>query len=371
VIAFAALALSIVGCSPGGEEEEEAAIAAAVPRRLQADGSIRLSEADRRALDLEVAEARTDALPDVSIRFGRVAARPGEEALVVAPFACRIARPPAVALGQTVAQGTPIALVVAVLGAGDRIEGARLAGEIGTLTREVGTLEARAARARDLGSSNIVSASEREEAETALAGAEARLGALRRARGTGGTGRPLPLEAPVAGSIATLDAPVGAVLEPGRVIARILVGGPRFVDVAVPPADPLGAAYEVEAGGVWHLARLVSKGAVVADDGARHDRLEVAAQDALPGATVAVRVAAGSPPGVVVPESALVPGVDADTVWVETARGRFVQRPVVVATRFGGRARIASGLAAGAAVVVRGAMSLRGESLRADLSSEE
>ena len=115
---------------------------------------------------------------------------------------------------------------------------------------------------------------------------------------------------------------------------------------------------------------------MVDDDGTRHDRLEVdgvgGADAALvPGATVSVRVARGTASGVVVPESAVVPGIGADTVWVETAAGHFAARPVRVAARFGGQVRLAAGLAAGDQVVVRGAAGLRGEALRPVLGEED
>ena len=102
--------------------------------------------------------------------------------------------------------------------------------------------------------------------------------------------------------------------------------GPRWIDVAVSPGEEPAAAYEVEIASRWAAARLLSRGAVVGPDGARHDRLEVdAAQATLltPGATVAVRLARENDRGVVVPEGALVPGSGGDGVFVETASGEF------------------------------------------------
>jgi cobalt-zinc-cadmium efflux system membrane fusion protein len=105
-------------------------------------------------------------------------------------------------------------------------------------------------------------------------------------------------------------------------------------------------------------------------DGTRHDRLIVDAPQSValrPGSSVSVQVARRSVRGVVLPESALVPGVESDTVFVETPPGVFAARPVRVAARYGGKVRLVSGLNAGDRVVTQGAMALQGESVRAQL----
>lgn len=121
-------------------------------------------------------------------------------------------------------------------------------------------------------------------------------------------------------------------------------------------------------------ARLVARGGIVGVDGTRRDRLEVDTAQAaalLPGSTVSVRVGVGETRGVLVPESALVPGAGADLVFVETSAGVYAPRSVRVAARFCGKARLATGVAAGTRIVTRGAMSLRGESLRSELRHTE
>ena len=70
-------------------------------------------------------------------------------------------------------------------------------------------------------------------------------------------------------------------------------------------------------------------------------------------------------------ESAVVPGVGADLVYVETGDGTFAAHSVRIGARFGGRARVSSGLSPGDKVVVQGAMGLRGESLRGELRHVE
>lgn len=367
-------------CTQGEAEREDKAMAAAVPRRLSADGTVKLSDADRAALGLRVERAVEGVLPDARLRLGRVLARPGDEALLVAPVAARVAAVPPVAIGSEVTAGTTLVEVTPVLDAGEtvslKVQTADVEGQLRAAERELAQKEAAAARARELSTSAIVSTQALEEAETAAAMTRARVEALRRARAvqlSGGTSR-APLKAPIAGRLASLDVALGAVVEPGDVLARVLRTGARWIDIAVSPDDPVGAAYEVQAGRDWVAARLVARGSVVGVDGSRRDRLEVGAAQAaalLPGSTVSVRVGVGTSQGVLVPEGALVPGVGADVVYVETAPGTYAPRSVRVAARFGGRARLATGIAAGTRVVTEGAMSLRGENLRSELRPTE
>lgn len=370
----------LAACTESETEREERAMAAAVPQRLQTDGTVRLSDADRRALDLRVEAAVQAALPDARVRLGRVTARPGDEALLVAPVAARIMRVAAIAIGSDVTSGTILVDITPVLNAGEtvslNVQTAELEGQLRASERELTLREATAARARELSASVIISTQTREEAETFVETTRARVEALRRARTmqlSGGASQ-LALRAPIAGRLVALDVSLGAVVRPGDVLARVLRGGSRWIDVSVSPDDPVGASYEVQVGGSWIPARLVARGSFVGPEGTRRDRLDVdAAQTAalLPGATISVRVGVGESSGVLVPESALVPGVGSDVVYVESAPGTYAPHAVRVAARFGGRARLASGLAAGTRVVTQGAMSLRGESLRSELRHTE
>ena len=372
----------LAACRESEAEREEKAMRAATPQRLQADGSIRLSDADRTAAGIEVGAATEGDVPDVVVRLGRVRARLDEEALVVSPIAGRVVRAPDVALGADVAAGTNLVAINPVLTTAERVslgvQSADSAGQAEAATKELSTREAELARAKELSSANIVSAAQLQQAETAVVTTRARLEALRRSRAlqTQGQGGEIVLKAPTTGTVVMLNAVVGTVVKPGDVLARVLKAGPRWIDVSVPADDVIGQRYEAGLGEPWTAARLLTKGAVVEDDGARHDRLEVEAAGALrllPGATVTVRVGRGTAKGIVVPETALVPapGTGGDIVYVEATAGVFTPRAVAVAARFGGQARIASGLGVGEKIVTKGAMVLRGESLRADLRHQE
>ncbi len=114
----------------------------------------------------------------------------------------------------------------------------------------------------------------------------------------------------------------------------------------------------------------MTRGRLVDAAGNRIDRLVIDTTNSSPlttGSAVSVRVGHGGSTGIVIPESAIVPGVETDTVFVETGAGVFAPRPVQVATRFGGQVRVSSGLQPGDRVVVRGGMALQGELVRAQL----
>ncbi len=360
---------ALLSCGDSEAEREAAMMAKATPRRMQTDGSLRLSEADRQALGLRVEAAAEASLATSSLRFGRAQARSGEEAFVVAPVAGRIARAPFVQLGAIVAADARLVELVPLLGAAERVslgvQAADIAGQLNATQRELNAREADAARAKELVGS-VVSEAALQQAETAVAVTRAKLEALERAQEVSVDGGGVTLRSSVAGTLVALDAPVGVVVPAGAVLARILKAGPRWIDLGVPADDVTGAQYEVKIGETWVAARLISRGAVVADDGARHDRLEVAGDVSvglLPGASVAVRVAGEASRGIVISERALVPG---DVVFVEASPGRFTDRVVRVVARFGGRARV-EGLQTGDLIVTEGAMSLRGESLKSQM----
>ncbi len=376
----ACLMFATFACAQSESEKEQAAMKAAIPQRLQADGTLHLSAADRAALGL-VVEAATEAeVPDSALRYGRVVTPPGQEGLVVAPVTGRIARAPFVALGQSVQVDDPLLEIAPALSAADnaavRTRIAELDAQIKATEGELAKRESDLGRARALAQSNIVSQQKLQEAETLVSTSRVELDGLRRARAVQAQVRgstPLVLKAPVAGVVITLDAPVGAAVDQGATIARIVRPGQELVDVNVAPEEAAGIGYEVQAGSAWLPARLVAKGGSV-EEGTRRDRLAIASElpvGLLPGATVSVRVARAVARGVVVPESAVIPVPGGDLVYVETDPNVFASRSIVVSSRFGGKALLASGLKAGEKIVVQGAMGLRGESLRSSLRQAE
>lgn len=353
---------------------------AAVPVRLRADGAIELSARDRATLGLEIEEAKLGELPRAVLRYGKVRAPIGQEAQVVSPMPGRILHAPSIERGGSVVAGAPMLEIVPVLGAGERVtlslQGADLTGQIESTKRELGLRETEAQRARELAVYGLTATAALQTAETAVTTTRARLEALEQARRIqrGSEATPITLRAPVDGVIVALEAEVGSVTQAGQVLVRILRGGALWVDVAVPPDDPPGVGYEIVFGPKRSPARLISQGAIVEDDGARRDRLEVPADGTpglLPGAMLQVRVAVEAGQGVVLLDSAIVSTGDGEVAYVEAAPGVFVERRVRTVARQDNRVRLASGIEPGERVVTRGAISLRGESLRAELRHVE
>lgn len=377
--AVASLVLASVmsaACAGGGGEatREAEAMKADTPNRVQADGSIRLTDADRTALGL-VVQTVTDAdLSNSTLRFGRVVSPPANEAQVASPVTGRIVRPPRVQLGTTVAVGATLLEIQPTLDVGERIsvgtQAAQREGDIEGAQRELAKAEADAARARAL-SPQVVSAAQLQQAETALAVARAKLEGLLGARTAETTARTqvVPVPAPMAGVVADLTATVGSAVARGDILARIVKPGPLWIDIAVPPDDPVGDRYEVITANGTIAARLLARGRLTDMGGTRSDRLAIdeAASSLMPGTTVSVRVGHGGTRGILVPESAIVPGVETDTIFVEVSPGVFAPRPVQVAARFGGQVRLSTGLTPGERVVVRGGMALQGELVRSQL----
>ena len=185
-VALIFVAATLSGC--GGESEatrEAAAMKAATPNRVQPDGSIRLTDADRGALGLTVEAAPKGELPNATLRFGRVVSPPANEAQVVSPVTGRITSPPRVQLGASVAAAAVLLEVEPTLDVADRIsvgtQAAQRLGDIDAAQRELAKADAEAARAREL-SPQVVRAAQLQQAETAAGTARAKLDGLQGAR---------------------------------------------------------------------------------------------------------------------------------------------------------------------------------------------
>ena len=281
------IVIAIAACGDSEQEREEAAMASAVPHRLQADGTIVLSDADRKALDLAIEPATDGVLPDTAIRFGAVRARAEDEAVIVAPVAARVVSRFPVALGDTVTAGQPLLDVQPLLGVGERtsiaVQGADLDAQIAVAQNELTARATELARTRGLAADKLVTTAALQNAEAAATTAKARVDGLRNARavqGRSGATGAVTLRAPLDGTIASFDAMIGSVVEPATPLARIVRAGPRWIDVGALPEDPKGDSYEIETGNRWVPAKLLAIGTAIGSDGLRIDRIEVAAGDA-------------------------------------------------------------------------------------------
>lgn len=379
LVVVALLSIGAFGCGESESAREAKAMQGAVPQRVRPDGSIQLTAQDKTALGLLVSAATEGDLPDSALRFGRVLSTAADQGQVVSPVTGRVLRAPAVQLGATVRAGSTRVEIMPVLDTPDRIavgtQSAEREAQIEATERDLAKAEADAARARTL-SPQIVSAAKLQEAETLMATRRARIEGLRNARTASAQAqtRLVQVTAPMGGTVSALNVAVGALVTRGEVLAEIVTGGPLWIDLSVPPDDPASDRYEVSTSTGPVPARLLARGRVIDADGTRHDRLVLEPPTPTmlrPGSTVSVQVARNASRGIVLPAAALVPGVDGDTVFVETSPGIFTARPVQVIARFSGQVRLSSGIKSGDLVVVQGAMGLQGERLRSQLRHVE
>ncbi|MEC7526398.1 MAG: HlyD family efflux transporter periplasmic adaptor subunit [Myxococcota bacterium] len=303
-----------------------------------------------------------------SLRFGVVSARPDEEVRVVAPVAGRMLVAPAVAVGDAVEAGQLIATMVPLVDTASRatVEAQRrqLRGQAQSAAANATALEAEVARMQTLEETQLATAAELARARADLAAQRAQASSLARAEHELGrmTRGAIELRAPIAGVVAELTTEVGMLLAQGDLVARVTRPGPRWIDIAVPPLETVGARYRVRFAGGRVEATLLARGALVGADGMRRDRLLVeAADELLLGATVAVEVV-HEQEGVSVPQGALASRGAERVVFVEVSDSRFEARVVQVTALANGAALLEDAVVEeGESVVSQGAPSLLGE----------
>ncbi len=356
-------AVALTAC--GHRDREEVAQAHA---RVDEHGRVVLTSEERVALGLETVPVEQGVLTTSSVRYGRVVGRPQEDALVTAPMTGRLVAPP-VALGASVTAGDVLVALEPLVDTASRatIEAQRreLDGQVESASAQVEAKIADLRRVTTLVSSGLATDADRAQAEANLMSERARVASLRRASGDLArmTGGRIELRAPVAGIVAILATEVGALVQQGSILARIVRVGPRWIDVALPPGDVVGSGYRVRGPSGTTPATLQFRGVVIQSDGTRRDRLEVAADaaaDLPPGATVPVDVLRDTQ-GRIVPRTALVRRGRDTLLFVEIESNRYEARPVQVAAQDDTHAVLTSGVVPGDRVVVRGASALLGE----------
>jgi len=353
------------GCRMGTSEDDES-----VPHvsRIDASGRIVLSPAEQQALDLQTATIKQHSLTTTALRFGRVIAQPQDSALIVAPVTGLLATP-VVAVGASISEGDTIVAIEPSVGTVSRtsleVQRRQLLGQLEGARAQVTAKTANLARISTLVTSGLATEADRAQAEATLHTEESRVASLRQASNELGriSGGRIFLRAPASGVIAILSTETGSLVRQGTVVARIVRPGPRWIDLAVPPGDPVGSAYRVKGVSAESEARLLSRGSIVMPDGTRQDRLLTVADASAnlpPGATVAVEVLHETR-GLLISARAIVRRDRQRLVFVEEHDGHFAPRVVEIGAREGGQAVVTTGLLADDRVVTRGAASLLGE----------
>ncbi len=295
---------------------------------------------------------------------GLVQPSPNGEALVTAQAAGAVTRLYK-RLGDTVRASEPLAQVAsrdAAAMASDRaVAEAKAALARSILARERSLFEQKVTARQDL---------DKAQAEVTAADAE-----VRRARAAASTahvapdGRSLMVISPISGSITAESVVLGAYVQPETELFR--VANPRLVQIeaAVSAADaarirPGDTARVTTPGGTTLTARVRSVTPTLsAETRAATVILTLPAGLSITsGEAVRVEISpsAAGAPSIVIPEEAVQSVGGRDVVFLRTTNG-FKAQPVVVASRSGGRASIASGLTAGQAIATRNAFLLKAE----------
>lgn len=327
------------------------------------DGVVELGPDSGEFVDVEAAAPEAD-FPIARV-YGRVTIRAGSVAEVGSRVEGRI-ESVHVAIGDTVRRGD--ALVT--LSSPDAVTARALARTARTTLGSARAELARVQRMRDDGA-----ASEREVALAERNAAESEIEALRAGESArllgGGSGRTVVLRSPIDGLVLDLDATIGHLLT-GDSDALVHVGDPH--DVVV---DANVFERDVQSVDVGDKVRIVggdgtlAQGHVLAvapnvDTATRTSRVRIAFDEAAanfrPGRFVRVDLLAGEPTIVVPTSAVLVRNGREFAVYVSDAEGgrRYDRRTVVPGPSIDGRVAIASGLAPGDRVVVRGALLLDG-----------
>jgi membrane fusion protein, heavy metal efflux system len=332
----------------------------AEPERLP-EGMVQVPEASRQFIVVEQVAAQENAA--VLRAPVRVTFRDGAVSRLGAPLAGRVERVH-VRTGDRVKAGDPLVTLDCPEAASSR---AALS------TARASQREARAAldRQNRMLEQGVGTERERLEAERQLAEAEAELARAQAAARFAGNslGTTVVLRSPIAGTVVSRNATVGAAVEAGGE-PLVEVGDPSELWVV---ADVFerdlhlireGTRAHIELPSIIEPlgGRVASLGAVV-EGSARTAPVRITLDQTderlRPGMFGRVRIESPEQ-ALALPTAAVLIKDQQTVVYVETAPGTFARRPVVVGHPVEGKVLIKSGLSAGDPVVVRGALLLDG-----------
>lgn len=357
-----------------------AARAAQVPEEEEA-GLITFLKEQSWRLDFATAPAEARSLRPTLAAWASLRSRAGGDLRVTAPVSGRLELPvePVAVVGRQVTAGEVLARVAPRLTEGGDAASLDLAVE----KARIQLTQARRERERLEGllTQGVIAARRVDEARTAEQHAAADLRAASRRKAQNGAGA-LPdggasatvveVRAPITGVVLSIDAAAGAWVGEGDALFHVVDLTTLWLEVRVPEADiprlghPGGAWFEVEGAPTPFDApaeALVSRGAVV-DPTSRTLALVWALEDPDPllrvGMSARAHIVTGPPvTSLAVPREALLHEGGQAVVYVQVGGESFARRPVEVGIRDGAYVQIASGLAAGDRVVVRGAYPVR------------
>jgi len=376
--------LAILFSACGKQEEKPLAAAAAAPgeERLP-DGTVVIASDSPKLKEIHVVEVKTASVPfDEVTAPGKIETNPNRVSKVVLPVTGRIVEV-FVKVGDRVKKDQPLLTIQSP--DGDAAISTFLSAEAALAQAQAGLIKAQAddERAKDLFDHNAIARKDVLTADSALAQANASLNQARAAREqafrrvgvlglTPGEFQQLvALRSPLAGKVLDLSVVQGefrndanaalmtiADLSTVWVTSQVPESYIRFVQVGERVTIRL-VAYPNET-----FEGRVSRIADTVDPQTRtvkvHAEMVNPTGRFRPEMFGSIHHIESTAKVMVVPIAALIEGPARTTVFVETAPGRFAQRPIEVGQREGDVIRVTQGLSPGDKVVVDGGMLLQG-----------
>jgi multidrug efflux system membrane fusion protein len=316
-----------------------------------ADAGDEAAQAGAALVPVHFAVVVRDSISETLQFTGRLSARPGGEVELTAP-AAGVVRSVAVQIGDQVGRGAVVAVV----------EVPELSADAAQKTAAASVAAREAARQQQLLTDGITSARQAEESEAASRQAAAA------ARAAGALLARTRLVSPLAGRIQSVSVQVGARVEAGAPIARVVAVDTLDLSLAVPASAlrrlrPKMIADISEDGAATTVEGFVAGIAPGVDSftgtGTAVIRIPNANGTLHPGAAATARLRLGLRRDVlIVPDSALVLAGDSSAVFVVTADSVAHQRMVRPGVRSGHRVEVEGDLKPGDRVVTAGAFGL-------------
>lgn len=366
-------ALALAGCTPGGSgdghehgaESHDHVAETAREGHVDEPGVITLSEEQASALGLTYEKAAAGSFASVVRTGGSIEAAPGDCSTVTATVSGIVSfGGHGLTEGTKVAKGAPLI----TLSSAGMVDG-NYPQQLADARAELAKAEADHARAESLAGNKVVSGAELEAAKLAVDVARRRVAVLSENATKGGKG----IVAPQSGYVTSLVVGEGDFVAAGQPLATISANRNLVLRADVPQryfaeaAEVRTASFTTPYDGKTHDlselgGRLLGSGrAVAAGSPTLPVRFEFENRgNLIPGSVVEVFLKGAPREGVLtVPVSALTEEQGVHYVYVRTAPGHYMKRPVKTGASDGARIEIVSGLKPGEEVVSEGAYYVR------------
>jgi cobalt-zinc-cadmium efflux system membrane fusion protein len=405
------------GCGSKTERKLEPARAAETRTDDAPDGAIRLTPEQIKANGIQTAAATEQEIVSTITAIGRVTARAGGEAQVFSPFAGRLSADPTrlPRIGSFVQQGAVIAEVEQLLTAAERAQLSAAAAQFGGTAAQLGATAAQlqatieqsqhevalrqteVERAQRLYQGGAIPLKQLQTAEFNLRQAQASLAGSQRAKEQYETARAqseaaqrqqistptrVPLRAPISGTVVAADLTAGQQVDPAKSLLTIVDLSRVWIEVALHESQlpavrraPRVTFTTPSNPDRTYTGQLVTISGVI--DPANRNATAIFATDN-PGGVLKIGMTAEAriPGGariqaLLIPASAALTEESQSIVFVEAQPGVYQRRRVSLGERNGDSVVVSSGLKAGEKVVSVGAASLRSETMKEQIESED